>query len=642
MSYIRLPQNIVLGLSFAKRLLSASSGLLRKLAMISSLKIRKLPYQVIAGLSLLLIMLSVSGINGQQNYLSPTRMAVHPVTKEVYVLLSTANSLAKIDPVTEQVTGVFSLGFKPSDLCFSAVGNTLYLYVTEFSHKGKLHVLSPVNGKKIASINAGTYSSAVRVNKQGSRAYVANRFSDDLSIIDLTKRKEIKRLPMIREPKSLALSPDEKLLAVGNYLPQQSSLESPVSAQVTLVDTENDVVVEHIPLSDGAQSVEDVCFSKNGDILFVTHILSRYFFPTTQIERGWMNTNAISLIHIPENKYFTSLLLDDVYLGAANPCGMALSTDGDKLFVTASGTHELIAVSLPPVLEKIKQQPIPTGLANNLTFLSDDKTRIPMLGKGSRYVVMQDNKLFVSDYFSGGLTIVDAQMPANKRFIKIGNEPEPNNIRRGELAFADASLCFQTWQSCISCHPDARADGLNWDLINDGIGNPKNTKSMLYAHVTPPCMITGIRDNAEIAVRAGIRLIQFTERPEEDAVCIDEYLKSLRPLPSPYLVNGKLNKLAKQGEVLFKKAECNTCHNGAYYTDGHKYDVGTGIDEYTGFAFDTPTLREVWRTAPYLYNGSALTIKDVLVKFNQNDKHGVTSTMSEKEIEALEQYILSL
>ena len=592
---------------------------------------------------ILVLMLCIAGTSfGQQKYLSPARMAIHPVTKEVYVLLTTANSVAKVDPVAEKVTEVYPLGFQPSDICFSAVGNTLYVYVTEYAPNGKVHILSAADCKKITSINAGAYPAAVCVNKQGSRAYIANRFSNDLSIIDLTKRKEIKRLPMLREPKSLALSPDEKLLAVGNLLPLQSSLETPVSARVTLVDAEREAVVEHIPLSDGTQSIEDVCFSKNGDMLFATHILSRYFFPTTQLERGWMNTNAVSLVNIPARKYYTTLLLDDVYLGAANPCGMTLSTDGDKLFVATSGTHELIAVSLPPVLERIRQQPDPADLANNLTFLTGDKIRISMLGKGARYVVMQDNKLFVSDYFSGGLTVVDANFPANRRFVKLGNEPEPDMIRKGELFFADASLCFQTWQSCITCHPDARVDGLNWDLLNDGIGNPKNTKSLLYSHVTPPSMITGIRASAEMAVRAGIHHIQFTERPEEDAACIDEYLKSLRPMPSPYLINGKLSKKAKQGEALYVKAKCNTCHNGEYLTDGKKYDAGTGIEEYTGFPFDTPTLREIWRTAPYLYNGSAVTIRDVLTKFNKDDKHGVTSKMTEQEIDALEEYILTL
>ena len=48
--------------------------------------------------------------------------------------------------------------------------------------------------------------------------------------------------------------------------------------------------------------------------------------------------------------------------------------------------------------------------------------------------------------------------------------------------------------------PDARADALNWDLLNDGIGNPKNTRSMLHSHRLPPVMITGIRAKAEDAV----------------------------------------------------------------------------------------------------------------------------------------------
>ena len=591
---------------------------------------------------LLVMFMTIGLTNRQQDYLSPTRMAIHPVTKEVYVLLSTAQSIAKLDAVTEKVTGIFPLGFTPSDICFSAVGNTLFMYVTAYAPDGKLHILSPSNGKTIGTIAVGAYPAAVCVNKQGSRAYVTNRFTNDLSIIDLTSRKEVKRLPMVREPMSLALSPDGKLLAVANHLPLQSSLDSPVSAQVTLVNTDNDEIMAHIPLSDGTQSIEDICFSKEGDLLYVTHLLSRYSFPTTQLERGWMNTNAVSLVSVPAKSYLTTLLLDDVYLGAANPCGLTLSAAGDKLFVVASGTHELIAVSLPPVLEKIKQQPNPAGLANNLTFLSEHKTRIPLLGKGARYVVMQDNKLFVSDYFSGGLTVVNVNNPAEKRFVKLGDEPEPDRVRRGELFFADANLCFQHWQSCISCHPDARADGLNWDLMNDGIGNPKNTKSMLFAHVTPPCMITGIRADAETAVRAGIRHIQFAERPEEDAVCIDEYMKSLRPVPSPYLVKGKLSKLAKQGEALYVQAGCPACHNGEYLTDGKKYDVGTGIEEYTDVPFDTPTLKEVWRTAPYLYNGSAVTIKEVLTTFNKNDRHGATSNMTEKEIEALEEYVLSL
>ena len=49
-----------------------------------------------------------------------------------------------------------------------------------------------------------------------------------------------------------------------------------------------------------------------------------------------------------------------------------------------------------------------------------------------------------------------------------------------------------------------------------GIGNPKNTKSMVNSHRMPPVMWTGVRPNAEYAVRSGLRHIQFTVPVEED------------------------------------------------------------------------------------------------------------------------------
>ena len=579
---------------------------------------------------------------GQQKYLSPTRMVVHPDTKEIFVLLSTAQAIAKVDAVSDQLTGTIKLNFEPSGICMAPDGS--FLCITENSANGKVHFISTLNGKTTKTIDAGAYPSAVCINRQGSLIWVANRFSNDISFIDLKKNKEIKRLPVIREPKSMALSPDEKLLVVANYLPNQSALDVWVSAQITLIDTERKEILCHIPLPDGSQSVEDVCFSKDGNYIFATHLQSRYHFPATQLERGWMNTNALSIIEVCYKKLYATILLDDIFRGAANPCGLNLSEDGKRLYIAVSGTHELIAVDLLALMDKftrVKPVDLP-ALSNDLIFTNELKTRIPLLGKGARYVVANNDKVYVSDYFSGGLSVVNEKKFSEISFIKLGNEPEPDTVRKGELFFADAAICFQNWQSCISCHPGSRADGLNWDLINDGIGNPKNSKSMLYSHVTPPSMITGIRPTAEIAVRKGIRLIQFSERPEEDADCIDQYLRSLRPLPSPFLKNGKMSKIAQQGKQIYEKAGCAKCHHGEYLTDGKMYDVGTGIEEYTDVPFDTPTLIEIWRTAPYLYNGSAKTIKEVLTIFNKNDKHGITSNLSEAEIEALEQYVLSL
>jgi cytochrome c peroxidase len=154
-------------------------------------------------------------------------------------------------------------------------------------------------------------------------------------------------------------------------------------------------------------------------------------------------------------------------------------------------------------------------------------------------------------------------------------------------------------------------------------------------------MITGVRANAEVAVRSGIRYIQFAETTERKAQYIDEYLKSLKPIASPYLVGGKLSRAAKNGEKLFKKTGCALCHSGPLYTNMGKYDVGTSTDEEDYTEFDTPTLVEVWRTAPYLHDGRAATIKEVLIKFNKDDQHGETSSLSEKEIADLAEYNLT-
>lgn len=574
------------------------------------------------------------------NYLSPTSIRLGLEGKEAYVLLSTAPAVVRVDIASGMIRGTTPLSFTPGDICPGPGFNELY--VTDFQAEGRLVVLPAGGGDARRSISVGAYPTAVRVNADGRKAWVANRFSNDLSVVDLRAGREKKRIPLVREPNSLALSPDGRLLAVCNLLPGGTSLDEVVAATLTLVDTEKEAVIRHIQLPNGTQSLAGVCFSPEGDLIFVTHIVSRYQFPTTHLDRGWMNTNAVSVIDTHTGECISTVLLDDMYRGAANPCGIEVSDDGKKLLVAISGTHELIVIDLPGLISKVRSSQSDIPSINDLLFLSSLKQRVPLNGKGPRQVISTGNKAYVTNYFSGALSVVDLNRATEERVITLGNEPAFDQVRQGELNFADASLCFQNWQSCTTCHIDARVDGLNWDLLNDGMGNPKNTKSMLFSHVTPPAMITGIRASAEIAVSAGIHHIQFAERPKEDAEAIDAYLRSLRPLPSPYLKNGKLSKLAEKGKKVYQEAGCAHCHNGNYYTDCEKYDVGTGIGMYEGFAFDTPALNEIWRTAPYLYDGRARTMREVLTIFNEGDRHGNTSSLTDKELDALEQYVLSL
>jgi cytochrome c peroxidase len=188
-------------------------------------------------------------------------------------------------------------------------------------------------------------------------------------------------------------------------------------------------------------------------------------------------------------------------------------------------------------------------------------------------------------------------------------------------------------------------DALNWDLLNDGIGNPKNNKSLLLVHKTPPAMSLGVRETGEQAVRAGIRHILFTVQPPEVGDTLDAYLKSLKPVPSPHLDGSKLSKGAARGKKLFsdRTVGCVSCHPAPLFTDLQTYDVGTtGRYDQGATSFDTPTLVELWRTAPYLHDGSAATIRDVLTTHNRGDQHGKTSQLTPQQIDDLVEYLLSL
>ena len=77
------------------------------------------------------------------------------------------------------------------------------------------------------------------------------------------------------------------------------------------------------------------------------------------------------------------------------------------------------------------------------------------------------------------------------------------------------------------------------------------------------------------------------------------------------------------------------------YTDLQAYSVGTGKDREADMKFDTPTLVEVWRTAPYLHDGRAATMLDMLKSEASGAQH-CPSGLTEEQLADLAAYVLSL
>lgn len=587
------------------------------------------------------------------DYFSPLDLVPDKEGKTLYIAEATAKQIAVFDVAAGKVTKTISLPTQPSGLALAADG--LRLYVTGEAPDGQIYVVNLKTGKIAHTLAAGHTPNAPVLSPDGKTLYVCNRFNNNVSVIDLASGKTSANVAVTREPVAAAVTPDGRFLFVANRLPAGAADGDYSAAVVSVLDTAAKKVVTTIELLNGSMSLQDICISPDGKYAYLTHILARYQLPTTQLERGWMNTNALSIIDVPKKKLLNTVLLDDVDLGAANPWGVALTADGKYICVAQAGTDELSVIDRTKLHDKLSKaaggekvsdaSSSADDVPNDLSFLVSLRRRLKLTGKGPRGLAILGTKVYVAEYFTDTLGVVDInpKVRPKPRSLALGPKKPLTVVRTGEMFFNDASLCFQHWQSCASCHPGGgRVDALNWDLLNDGLGNPKNTKNMLLAHKTPPAMATGVRDTAEAAVRAGIRHIQFAVRPEQDAVAIDEYLKSLKPVPSPYLAGGKLSKAAERGRKIFEKAGCAKCHPSPLYTDMKKYNVATGRDREKDLAFDTPSLIELWRTAPYLYDGRSATMKEVLTKHNPGDKHGQTSNLTDKQIDDLVQFILSL
>jgi hypothetical protein len=226
--------------------------------------------------------------------------------------------------------------------------------------------------------------------------------------------------------------------------------------------------------------------------------------------------------------------------------------------------------------------------------------------------------------------------------------------------------------SCASCHFDGFEDGRIWDFTDRGEGF-RNTISLLgrrgagHGRVHWSANFDEIHD-FETAIRQnqagggflpdelyfeGTRSEPLGDpkaglSPDLDALVA--YVESLvavnrSPFRNP---DGTLTEPAEAGKQTFERLECGACHAGADFTDsseGELHDVGT-LKESSGSrlggsleGIDTPTLLGIWETAPYLHDGSAPTLRDVLTTENPSDAHGAVSTLASEELDELIAYL---
>jgi YVTN family beta-propeller protein len=614
---------------------------------------------------------AASGKGARPTWVGPVALAASPDGAQLFVACAGSSEIAVVDLSSHRVVRRTPLPDTPSGLVLNRDGTRLY--VSCAAARSWVCEVRVATGRIQRSFAAGHTALAPVLSPDGQRLYVCNRFDADVSCIDLRTGRALRRIRVRREPVAAALTPGGEWLLVANHLHDGRANVDVASAAISVLDTAGGQLVKEIELPNGSGLLRDLCISPDGRYACVTHVLARFHFVPRTVHLGWINQNVISLLDLRTWTVLATVGLDEWDHGAANPWGATWSADGSRLCVTHAGTHELSVIEAPALLRSLHALPERTGpvlpphrerfthyqmprhgparsraeVIHDFHFLAGFRRRVPVQGWGPRAAALVGDQAYVAQHFSDSVVAVGlaATNPVSAS-IPLAEAKPQSLARRGERCFNDATLCSQGWQSCASCHDDdARADALNWDLLNDGAHNPKNTRSLLLAHRTPPVMSLQVRADAKTAVRAGLHHILFADTPPGVPEAVDAYLQSLRPIPSPRLAKGRLSASAKHGERLFcsPRTGCANCHPPPLFTDLNAYDVGSAGDyDRASDRFDTPTLLELWRTAPYLHDGSASTLREVLTTRNAGDLHGITSHLTTGEIDDLVEFLLSL
>ncbi|GHA20620.1 hypothetical protein GCM10008090_33160 [Arenicella chitinivorans] len=214
---------------------------------------------------------------------------------------------------------------------------------------------------------------------------------------------------------------------------------------------------------------------------------------------------------------------------------------------------------------------------------------------------------------------------------------------RGKQVFYHSSMPEmgpEGYMSCSSCHVDSGGDGRVWDIsaLGEGLRNTlslNGTSGTRFGNLHWSSNFdevqdfelqieqlnagTGLIDGVTFTGQSPLDFATSNRSPDLDALAA--YVASLGKKTvsrSPYRTYvGELTPAALRGQIEFNERGCASCHSGNAFRDGRSHDVGT-ITSDSGSrlgglltAIRTPSLIELWQSAPYFHDGSAATLSDV-------------------------------
>ncbi len=555
-----------------------------------------------------------------------------------------------IDTAAATVLREIAVGEQPEGVTWIGAGP---LAAVTLFRADRLVLFDALAGTVLASIPVPADPYGVVATTDGRRLWVSHDYAGSVSEIDPLARAVVRTIPVGPSARGLALAPDGRQLYVAEFL----------SARLHVVDTVLGRVVTTVDGHDSDALCRQVVVHPRRPKTYLPHIRSR----TNVISARGSIFPQLSVCDLgPSGDAYpprrSSLALDTfngVYV-TANPWEATVSPDGKRLYVVYAATDDLnaaVVVDDDPRELKRSGRPVRVGRNPRAVRVSADGRTV-----------------YVYNALDFAVGVHDAATLEQRTVIACCKPPHTPDWLRGKILFhsSDPPMTRARWIACSSCHPDGHSDGRVWQNPE----GPRKTPHLFGVAHTHPLHWSGDRDEVQdfeytirsklmqgkglfkgsIEPRTGFEPVELGERlagRSQDLDALAVYTNSFSFRLSPHVAApGMLAPDAERGKAIFARPDvgCATCHSGPYYTDSrtqrplNRHDVGTGDDprERMGPQFDTPTLLGVYRSAPYLHDGRARTLLDVLTVANPHDRHGHTSHLTPAERAELVAFLKAL
>lgn len=579
-----------------------------------------------------------------------------------------SNSLTLVDTASRSVVVELPAGVDPRTVAVDDAGSRAYV-----ANQGSdsLSIVDLTAQGVITEVVVGDRPVGVAVSPDGRFVAVAELGDDRMRFLDAASLSALSVVAVADRPHGLAFTPDGHHLLVTHLL----------SGDVTVIPVQPYSV--HLPLilkgglvSWGAGRLgqthqsTDLPVYQTATIPTWPHIApapavvvnaagTRAYLPQTMAHGLGLNTQfdntvfpKVSVLNLDTEGHQTSehISLPETDRPVGLPWDVALIRDDRELWVVNAASNDLSVLDISNPTRPTRVAHIPVGDNPRGIVISPDG--------GTAYV---------NNTLAGTVSVVDTQAYTVTAVITVTDIPLPPILLHGKRLFhssARPDLAQARWISCNTCHIEGEHDGRTWLLQFTGevpVGATpvitRNTTSLLGMIETYPLRWSAEWDesaDSEFSVRFeqfGTGLIDGEMHPtlgtpnqgrSYDLDCLAAFIDSLTVPPRKHT----LTPAEQRGKAIFESAEtgCATCHPALLYTDHQAHDVGTAdaYGEWFGPLIDTPTLRFLYDSAPYLHDGSAATLHDVLTTANPDDEHGVTSHLTTEQIEDLVAFLLAL